>query len=162
MKQEIAGVEKRSGTETQLIQYFALMLRVPVSQVRTDISVLELGADSIMLVEAQRWLREKFNCDIEVRKFFDDLNSIGAIAAYLDQQELQSSTSESEAFIPTSDGPLPKHDTELSARLSAADYLLLQSQLKLTFEVIDKQNNFLASRGVGMGAERQNMTRDGR
>ena len=68
-------------TQTRLVRYFAAMLRVPQSEVRTDVSVLELGADSIMLVEAQRWLRDEFGCDIEVKAFFENLNSIQTIAA---------------------------------------------------------------------------------
>ena len=136
-------------TQTRLVRYFAAMLRVPQSEVRTDVSVLELGADSIMLVEAQRWLRDEFGCEIEVKAFFENLNSIQTIAAHV---ALHARTPDQHAgqVLPSPDHRLSRNVQQAkeatNARLSSADYSLMQSQLALALEVIEQQNNLMIAK----------------
>lgn len=144
---------RKSQTVDRLTAYFASILRVQAQQVRADANVLELGADSIMLVEAQRWLREQFGCSIEVRQFFEDLNTIERIAAYVDAQPVSASNP---ALPQQAEGnatrrAIPAPAFAASEAAHAIDFDLMQSQLALAADVIEAQNRaIIASLGMGV------------
>jgi glutamate-1-semialdehyde-2,1-aminomutase len=48
-------------------------------------NLLDLGADSISLLEAVRSLEKKFGVKVEIRQFFEELQTIDALITYLEQ-----------------------------------------------------------------------------
>ncbi|HSK78218.1 MAG TPA: acyl carrier protein, partial [Thermoanaerobaculia bacterium] len=61
------------------------VLRIEPRDVDVETPFLELGADSLALVEALRGLQESFGVKLTIRQLFEQLPSIAALAAYLDQ-----------------------------------------------------------------------------
>ena len=61
------------------------VLRIEPRDVDIETPFLELGADSLALVEALRGLQESFGVKLTIRQLFEQLPSIAALAAYLDQ-----------------------------------------------------------------------------
>ncbi|MBJ7416767.1 MAG: acyltransferase domain-containing protein, partial [Niveispirillum sp.] len=59
------------------------MLRITPAEVNTSASFLELGADSLVLVESIRLIQDVFGVKLEIRQFFEDLPTIAALADYL-------------------------------------------------------------------------------
>lgn len=128
-----------SDIKLEMTRYFASILRVPVQQIDTSVHILELGVDSIMLIEAQRWMKSRFGCVIEVQQLFEDLNTIDRLAAHVAALHPAASSA---AVVPPESMPA----RPLNRAASGHDYGLLRSQLALIGDVIDAQNRLLMSR----------------
>ncbi|KQT54863.1 hypothetical protein ASG43_04795 [Aureimonas sp. Leaf454] len=141
-----------------LADRFASLLRMPVAQIDTTANVLDLGADSIMLLEARTAIEARYGQRIEIRRFFEDLTTIDAIADFL-AAAAPAAGGQARAeplFNPPSVEPVSVDDSRPSARpapdaaapaaLEAADLRLMQAQLALVAEVIESQNRFAGAR----------------
>ena len=64
----------------------ARLLQTDPEQVDINTSFLELGADSLVLVNAIRDIQDSFGIKISVRGFFEDLSNIGKLASHIDEQ----------------------------------------------------------------------------
>jgi amino acid adenylation domain-containing protein len=64
----------------------ARLLQTDPEQVDINTSFLELGADSLLLVNAIRNIQDSFGIKISVRGFFEDLSNIGKLASHIDEQ----------------------------------------------------------------------------
>lgn len=129
-----------SGDE--LADFFATLLRVPREALSTSTHVLELGADSIMLLEARTWIEARHGSRIEIRRFFEDLNTIDAIAAFLATQppaagEAARTASPGEPAAPATAAGHPG--------TAAAGFDLMRAQLALVADVIEAQNRAIAA-----------------
>lgn len=140
--------ETRQATDPkpELVGHFARMLRVPAADIDCDAHILELGVDSIMLVEAQQWLSTRFGCRIEIARFFEELHTINRIAAFVGASAPQASALSIAASAEADRGDAPaasggRAGTRPAAR--AADFALMRSQLALVIEVIEAQNRVL-------------------
>lgn len=71
--------EVRSG----VIALVAEMLRERPDEVPLDVPFLEMGADSLVLVQAARRLDEQFGVKVEIRQFFEEIVSVSALADYI-------------------------------------------------------------------------------
>jgi acyl carrier protein len=131
--------------KSEILGRFSAMLKVPQVSVDCDVHVLELGVDSIMLIEAQQWLQSHFGCRIEVPQFFEELNTINKIASFI-QAERANSGEKTE-----STEPLPRSDQRRRSRSPASDapdgerrdFNLLRAQLMLVADVVEAQNRLL-------------------
>ncbi|HEX8456607.1 MAG TPA: amino acid adenylation domain-containing protein, partial [Pyrinomonadaceae bacterium] len=61
------------------------LLHIDVSEIDVHASFLEMGADSIVLIEAIQAIENIFALKLSVRQFFEDLTSIHALTVYLDE-----------------------------------------------------------------------------
>ncbi|HEV2801334.1 MAG TPA: amino acid adenylation domain-containing protein [Pyrinomonadaceae bacterium] len=61
------------------------LLQIDVSEIDVHASFLEMGADSIVLIEAIQAIENIFDLKLSVRQFFEDLTSIHALTVYLDE-----------------------------------------------------------------------------
>ncbi len=61
------------------------VLRIAPQDLDIEAPFLELGADSLALVEALRGLQESFGVKLTIRQLFEQLPSIAVLAAFLDQ-----------------------------------------------------------------------------
>ncbi len=61
------------------------VLRIEPKDIDIEAPFLELGADSLALVEALRGLQESFGVKLTIRQLFEQLPSIAALASFLDQ-----------------------------------------------------------------------------
>jgi len=77
--------ERREIIERSLRQQIANLLAADIEDVNVHIQFLEMGADSIVLVEAVHLIESEFGVKLNVRQFFEELSTISALATYLDQ-----------------------------------------------------------------------------
>lgn len=61
-------------------------LKLDPTLIEVDIPLIELGADSLTLVNAVRTIESAYGVKISVRQFFEELSTVTALATYLDQQ----------------------------------------------------------------------------
>jgi amino acid adenylation domain-containing protein len=61
------------------------LLHIDVSEMDVHASFLEMGADSIVLIEAIQTIENIFALKLSVRQFFEDLTSVYALTVYLDE-----------------------------------------------------------------------------
>ncbi|MCP4404718.1 MAG: acyltransferase domain-containing protein, partial [bacterium] len=55
------------------------------SQVAVDVPLLEMGADSIVIARAMRKIEHQFGLTLTVRQFFEELNTLEALATHIAQ-----------------------------------------------------------------------------
>lgn len=127
-----------------LTAYFAALLRLPADRIATDTNLLDLGADSIMLIEAQRHAETRFGLSIPIQRFFDDLNTIDRLADHIRDtatapvpvQGIEDDAARAARLAP------PRRSPEPSISVRA----LMQAQLALAAETIEAQNRLLLQR----------------
>lgn len=61
----------------------ARLLKANEDDLRSDVSLLELGADSIMLVHLVQTLQDRYQVAVAVRQIFEQLTTIDLLAAYV-------------------------------------------------------------------------------
>ncbi|WP_224360429.1 non-ribosomal peptide synthetase/type I polyketide synthase [Hyalangium versicolor] len=76
---------RRQAIVSTLSSTVASMLRISQYEVDPDVSFLNLGADSTMLIEVVRLLDYKYRKRISIRELFDGLNTVNALADHIDQ-----------------------------------------------------------------------------
>jgi acyl carrier protein len=133
-----------SRITTELADYFASVLRTPRQQIVTDVHILELGVDSIMLVEAQRWLKVRFGCRVEVQQFFEELHTIDRLAAFLAVAQVEPGAEPHDRMmLQQASGQAASIPVPARTDMQHNRYALLRSQLSLLREVIEAQNRLL-------------------
>ncbi|MBP7336118.1 non-ribosomal peptide synthetase/type I polyketide synthase [Niveispirillum sp.] len=67
----------------RLLSVIARMMRVPPADIDIHVSFLEMGADSLVLVEATRLIDENFGVKLQMRQFFEEVTTIAQLADHL-------------------------------------------------------------------------------
>ncbi|HTV84794.1 MAG TPA: aminotransferase class III-fold pyridoxal phosphate-dependent enzyme, partial [Dyella sp.] len=143
---------------------FAEAIGVPVAEVSTSVSLIEMGADSLILLSISRLIEESFGVRIPFRVFLEDLIDIGRIVAYLAAQPgLKPPASSRAPSEPTTvmrnppsptpaatmaqrSAPLPPTPRATAVASSATDSLTAIFQRQL--EVIHRQMDILNKSGI--------------
>ncbi|MDC6286824.1 aminotransferase class III-fold pyridoxal phosphate-dependent enzyme, partial [Ralstonia pseudosolanacearum] len=94
-----------SASRAQAIQgalrgMVAKMLHADVARVDPDLPLLELGADSLMMVQAIGSIEQTYGVTVTVRQLFEELTTIAAIADYVDRQMPREARLEAAAEAP--------------------------------------------------------------
>ncbi|MGD7412380.1 acyltransferase domain-containing protein, partial [Ralstonia pseudosolanacearum] len=94
-----------SASRAQAIQgalrgMVAKMLHADVARVDPDLPLLELGADSLMMVQAIGSIEQTYGVTVTVRQLFEELTTIAAIADYVDRQMPREARVEAAAEAP--------------------------------------------------------------
>ena len=58
----------------------------PSGEVNLDIPFLEMGANSLMLMDVQRTVESEYGITITIAQFFEELTTIGALVGYIDDE----------------------------------------------------------------------------
>ncbi len=74
---------QRDEIFAKLRDIVAAMLRVEPGAVNPSASFLEMGADSLVLVETMRLIDDTFGVKLEMRQFFEDVSTVAALADHL-------------------------------------------------------------------------------
>ena len=64
----------------------AALIQAEAAEVNVHLPFLEMGADSLVMVEAIREIESKYGLKLAIRRFFEDLSTVAAVADYVDQQ----------------------------------------------------------------------------
>jgi amino acid adenylation domain-containing protein len=65
--------------------HIAGLLQASESDVDIHLPFLEMGADSLVMVEAIDLIEQQFGLKLAIRRFFEDLSTIDALAGYIDE-----------------------------------------------------------------------------
>ncbi|MBD9358030.1 non-ribosomal peptide synthetase/type I polyketide synthase [Methylomonas albis] len=74
---------RRAAILARLCQLFSGLLRTDPGEIDTHAQFLEMGADSLVLVEGVRIVEDNFGIKLEIRQFFEEITTLDAIAGYL-------------------------------------------------------------------------------
>jgi len=113
-----------AAIRNRIIAIIAGLLAIEASKVDAAAPLLEIGADSLILMQAVGRIENEFAVKIPVRAFFENLSSIEAVAAYLAEQQggkvPADEVVEKEGETDTSIAPVakPKSNILLSTNLS--------------------------------------------
>jgi len=111
----------------QLTSILALLLQEEESDIREDETLLNLGADSIILTDFLRKVQEKFQVEITIDQLFTDLQTVADIAQYLAElvqpasSQVASKVAAAQSTFTAIDDPNP--DQELRTYLSVINQL---------------------------------------
>lgn len=84
MSSHVNAVSREAQFKTIIAQIIGKALEKSVDDIDPSLSFMEMGADSIIIVEALREVEELFNITISVRQIFEELTDINSLAAYID------------------------------------------------------------------------------
>ncbi|MEG4395134.1 non-ribosomal peptide synthetase/type I polyketide synthase [Microcoleus sp. BROC3] len=76
---------RRTKILSQLRSIIAKVFLVSPSEVKAHVPWLEMGADSILLMESVRNIENTYGIKITIRQLFEELSTLDAIATYIDQ-----------------------------------------------------------------------------
>lgn len=89
----------------KLCELFSSLLRISVEEIDVHAQLVEMGADSLVLVSGVSVIEDHFGVKIEIRQFFEEITSLDAIATYLESRSnalFDGSVSHSETQTTTS------------------------------------------------------------
>ncbi|MEP7308331.1 MAG: amino acid adenylation domain-containing protein [Acidobacteriota bacterium] len=75
---------RRAAVLAVLRRGIATLLQAPESEININLPFLEMGADSLVMVEAIGLIEQEFGLKVTIRRFFEDLSSIDALAQYIE------------------------------------------------------------------------------
>ena len=73
---------------TKLCELFSVLLRIAPADIDVHAQLVEMGADSLVLVSGVSVIEDNFGVKLEIRQFFEEITSLDAIAAYLAQHSI--------------------------------------------------------------------------
>lgn len=125
------------AVSTILLGELAQRLKVPVDTIDPDVSFLELGADSILLVDTTAQIEKRFGQRIAIPDLFERLDTVTKLAAHLSAAGPVESPEPAPAPVITADN-FPNGNNPASI------YDILQAQSALIDHVVTRQNQALA------------------
>jgi amino acid adenylation domain-containing protein len=84
--------QEQNALLTELRITLAAILQLPTSALADDTPFVSLGADSILLLEANRRLEKRYGVTIPIRRFFEDLSTLTTLSHYIAQQRTPEKT----------------------------------------------------------------------
>ena len=100
---------------TKLTDLVANLLHTSPSKVDVQAPFLEMGADSIVLIDAVRAIKDNYGIEIAIRQLFEELTTIEALASYISENSASELIeSPSLALESTSELQLPQSTTTAS------------------------------------------------
>ena len=94
----VARKNQSLDTLRELVSHF---LEVDTAQVNVHQPFLEMGADSLVLIEVIQKIRESFGVKLAIRQLFEELNTLEGLAEYIDRQTRPESTFGVPSLVPT-------------------------------------------------------------
>ena len=121
------------------------------AQINPQARFFELGADSLLLIQATHAIKDKFGVEISLRQLFEELSTINALAVFLDQQlppEEPTITPSAEELV-IRDTRVPVKLTDSPAQPVGSIEGILAQQLQVMSQVMSHQLEVLRN---GSGA----------
>lgn len=137
MTNHVNAVSRAVQFKTTIAQIIGKALEKSVDDIDPSLSFMEMGADSIIIVEALREVEELFNITISVRQIFEELTDINSLAAYIDSHiapEWTHSNSDTDGAQATPVNPRAASAEQYSAPVvaNAANHSPLFAQTRLS------------------------------
>ncbi|WP_125717732.1 non-ribosomal peptide synthetase/type I polyketide synthase [Pseudoalteromonas rubra] len=82
------NTEQVAGSREEAIRAFVLntlsrLLSMPVADIQTHVPLLEMGVDSLMIMNAVRTYEREFGLEFSVRQFYETLSTVDLLVAYI-------------------------------------------------------------------------------
>jgi len=78
-------ITRSDSIGSTLLSLVAKLLHIEVNEIDVSATFLELGIDSLLLLEAMRNIQTTFGVHVEAHQFFEELETIDALATYIEQ-----------------------------------------------------------------------------
>ena len=105
------------------------LLELDSSELHDHQSFLEIGADSIVLIHAIQTIQSTFGVEISISQMFENLNTLAAVAHYIDQQmppEVRITTLDATPTVPVSSLATPTPPATLPGATSTEGASLIE------------------------------------
>ena len=89
----------------ELARLMAEAFQLDPAEIRPDVSFLELGADSLVLLGAARAVETSYGVKVRMRQFFEEVSTLEKLAAYLDQHMPSDTPAATSVSAPTAAPP---------------------------------------------------------
>lgn len=163
------NTQRRDAVVSMLASLFATLFGRDASELDTETPLIELGADSLFLLQASQAVAEKFKVKVPFRLLLEDLSTIEALASYLDAKLPESfapappATSSAPA-APASPAPIEAPAPEIArvphtADAATADPPSLQTSLPLQAIPIDSPLQAILSQQLKIMAQQLELLR---
>lgn len=110
-QQSAAKTQAKKGRREDILDDLrasvASLIRAEVSEVNVELPFLEMGADSLVLVEAVRVIENRYGLKLAIRRFFEDLSTISAVADFVDSNLPEDSSAGAAATPAPAEPALP-------------------------------------------------------
>lgn len=85
-KREITELKStpKDSIGSRLLSFVANWLRIEVDEIDVSATFLELGIDSLLILEAMRSIQNTFGVQVKAQQFFEELETIDALATYIE------------------------------------------------------------------------------
>ncbi|AZZ95796.1 hybrid non-ribosomal peptide synthetase/type I polyketide synthase [Pseudoalteromonas sp. R3] len=103
------GASRDDAIRAFVLNTLSRLLAMPVSDIQTHIPLLEMGVDSLMIMNAVRTYEREFGLEFSVRQFYEELSTVELLVAYI----IEHSDYQCEATAPvavTTELPQPNRD----------------------------------------------------
>ncbi|MCV3212501.1 AMP-binding protein [Plectonema radiosum NIES-515] len=166
---QLDGLSKRHRRDIILLKLHSIttdLLKALPSEVDVHTPFLEMGADSLMLIDAIGYVEITYGIKITIRQLFEELSTIDALASYIDQilppeqtstdsqalepeYEAQQSTQHSTASRFAEPTRYDKLGREESATLpETAIERIMKHQLQVVSQIVSQQLEVLRDNGL--------------
>ncbi|MGY4724244.1 amino acid adenylation domain-containing protein [Burkholderia pyrrocinia] len=131
------------------------LIQADPATINIDLPFLEMGADSIVLIEAIRHIEKQYGVKLAMRRFFEDLATVQALAEYVaDNLPAAAAPSESESVAgPSTAAVAVAQSAEVLAPLAAAPAEWVAAEGGSTVERVLREQNQLLSRVMSQQME---------
>ncbi len=100
------------------------ILRAEVAEINSHLPFLEMGADSLVMVEALRLIENEFGLKLTIRRLFEDLSTIDALAGHIDENlPTEAAASPPVPVVNSETAPATSTETLLPTPLRATQHL---------------------------------------
>jgi len=106
------ALARRDAILDDLRTRIATLIHADISEVNVQLPFLEMGADSLVLVEAIRMIENEYGLKLAIRRLFEDLSTIAAVAEFID----------SNLPVSTSGSVTPEQTAPAAVETSVASY----------------------------------------
>ena len=156
--EKVSQLEKDSSENTKqqilstLRSLVGNLLKIAPDEVDIYIPFLEMGADSLILLDAVAKIENTYGIKIAISQLFDEYRTIEALANYIAQntspQLLQSETSAAQSKQAISEIPVPSIDnTEISTYSDTLPETVLERIMSQQLQVMSQQLEILQNKG---------------
>jgi amino acid adenylation domain-containing protein len=118
----------------------AQLTRADAANISLQLPFLEMGADSLVMIEAVRLIEKRYGLTLAIRRFFEDLSTIEALAEYIDANLPPDTESPAELPQPTRPAQPPPPDVPVGE--SALERVLIE-QNRTIAQVMAQQMELL-------------------
>src|ERR687886_23757 len=161
-------IAQGSSSQSKLRTIVARLLQMNPDEIDVNAPFLEMGADSLVLVEAVHTIENTFGIKVAIRQFFEELATIDALATYIDkhitpewalkvypQPEVKPSASSQHSAVSTSVGAtadvsghgVPNKAERIAVAETALERIMAQ-QLEAMSQLMSQQLEVLRNNGL--------------